>query len=434
MITQEQDVEIHALKKQGWTISAIARHTNLDRKTVRAYLNGDRQVGVRQRSESDVDPFDRIEPYVRQRLREDPHVRAKVLFAEIQALPGGYERAYETFCRQIRRRELRPHCEACSGVKGRAHVDIEHRPGEEVQWDWLELADTPWGNPTYLLVGALSHSGRFAGWFCESMDQPHLITAIHHVLARLGGTAKAWRVDRMATAINPNTGRVQASFAAVAKHYGVTVVPCPPRRPNRKGVVENAIGYLTQSWWRTARISSPTQAQTGFDQWCLNVADLRMRDGSTVADAAAAEPLLVLPPAPFPTVISVERQVAMNALVSFHGNRYSTPPGLVGATVTIEHRHGSNQISFHSGGRVVTVHTLAPAGSGRIVRLAEHTTALENVVLGSFNTDRPCRTKLNRPPSPAAIAIAAQLGSDLAADPVIDLDVYRRITEQDGIA
>jgi len=32
------------------------------------------------------------------------------------------------------------------------------------------------------------------------------------------------------------------------------------------------------------------------------------------------------------------------------------------------------------------------------------------------------------------MAIAAQLGSDLAADPVIDLDVYRRITEQDGIA
>jgi len=83
---------------------------------------------------------------------------------------------------------------------------------------------------------------------------------------------------------------------------------------------------------------------------------------------------------------------------------------------------------------VIAVHTLAPAGSGRIVRLAEHTTALENVVLASFNTNRPCRTKLNRPPSPAALAIAAQFGSVLAADPVIDLDVYQRITEQDGIA
>lgn len=104
MITQEQDVEIHALKKQGWSISAIARHVGADRKAVRAYLNGGRQVGVRRRGVGEVDPFDRIEPYVRQRLIEDPHLRATVLFAEVQALPGGYGRVYQTFTRQIRDR------------------------------------------------------------------------------------------------------------------------------------------------------------------------------------------------------------------------------------------------------------------------------------------------------------------------------------------
>ena len=34
MITQGEDVEIHALKLQGWSISAIARHVGRDRKTV----------------------------------------------------------------------------------------------------------------------------------------------------------------------------------------------------------------------------------------------------------------------------------------------------------------------------------------------------------------------------------------------------------------
>lgn len=37
MLTQEEDVEIHALRKQGWSISAFARHSGRDRKTVRAY-------------------------------------------------------------------------------------------------------------------------------------------------------------------------------------------------------------------------------------------------------------------------------------------------------------------------------------------------------------------------------------------------------------
>ena len=33
-------MEAHALKKRGWSISAIARHLGRDRKTVRSYLNG----------------------------------------------------------------------------------------------------------------------------------------------------------------------------------------------------------------------------------------------------------------------------------------------------------------------------------------------------------------------------------------------------------
>ena len=38
MLTQENDVEIHALAARGWNQSAISRHTGRDRKTVRKYL------------------------------------------------------------------------------------------------------------------------------------------------------------------------------------------------------------------------------------------------------------------------------------------------------------------------------------------------------------------------------------------------------------
>ena len=31
MLTQEDDVEIHALARRGWSVSAIARHTGRDR-------------------------------------------------------------------------------------------------------------------------------------------------------------------------------------------------------------------------------------------------------------------------------------------------------------------------------------------------------------------------------------------------------------------
>jgi len=430
MLTPEEDVEIEALKKRGWSISAIARHTGRDRKTVRSHLNGEREAGVRRRPDGEPDPFDRIEPYVRQRLADDRHVWATVLFDEVQRL--GYERAYPTFTRQIRDRGLRPHCEPCASSNGRAHVDIDHPPGAETQWDWLELDDTPWGAKAYVLVGALSHSSKSRGWFCESDDQAHLIVGIHEVLTRLGGTGREWRVDRMATVIKPGTDQVQRSFVPVAKHYGVTVVPCPPRHGNRKGVVEKNIDFITRRWWRTARVSTPVEAQASLDRFCFEVADQRRRGERTVGELADTEPLLGLPAAAYPAEVIVVRTVAQNALVSLWGNRYSVPPGLVGGHVQVRWRHGTDTATFHAGGAVVVEHRLAPRGAQRTIRLPEHTAALANVVLAQFSDARPCKRKVNRPPSDAALAIAAELIGDRGADPVIDLDVYRRLTEGDA--
>lgn len=38
MLTRENDIDVHALHRQGWTVSAIARHLGRDRRTIRAYL------------------------------------------------------------------------------------------------------------------------------------------------------------------------------------------------------------------------------------------------------------------------------------------------------------------------------------------------------------------------------------------------------------
>lgn len=425
MLTPEEDVEITSLKKQGWSISAIARHTGRDRKTVRAYLSGEREPGVR--AKSAPDPFDRFEPYVRQRFVDDPHVWATTLFDELVAL--GFDRSYQSFTRHLRGRDLRPHCEPCAASNGRAHVDIDHPPGAEIQWDWLELTDTPWGAKAYVLVGALAHSGRFRAWFSESDDQAHLVVGIDQVLRRLGGTPRRWRVDRMATVIVPGTDRIQRSFAPVAKHYGVGVDPCPARHGNRKGVVEKAIHYLAQRWWRTAKVASPAEAQASIDRFCTTVADARPRGGSSVGTLAEDEPLLVLPEAPFPAEVHVVRTVAANALVSLWGNRYSVPPGLVGSHVQVRWRLGAETIDIAAAGAVVVTHGMAPRGAQRTVRLPEHTAALERMVLGAFSSERPCKRKVNRPPSDAALAIAAELAGDGGGDPVIDLDVYRRLVE-----
>src|SRR5204863_5969825 len=364
MLTQGEDVEVHALRQRGWSISAIARHLNRDPKTVRAYLNGDRRPG--QRARSRPDPLAPFAAYVSARFVDDPHLWASALFDEV--VPLGYGGSYVSFARQLRLAGLRPHCEACSGVSGRVTIEIEHPAGEEIQWDWFERRKAPWGGTAYVLLGTLPHSSRVRGVLAESLDQPHLVEGIDAVLRRHGGTPRVWRTDRLATVIVPGTRDVQPSFAPVAKHYGAIVEPCPPRRGNRKGAVESSVRYVCGRWWRTMTATTPAQAQSSLDGFCAGPADARPRrtgDGTrtTVGELAGAEPLLALPAAPYPATVIVSRTVGANAAVAFRGNSYSVPPGLAAARVQCRRRLGTSMLEICSAAGVVLAgHRLAPDG------------------------------------------------------------------------
>ena len=450
MFTGNEDMEATALREQGWSISAIARHLGRDRKTVRAHLNGERVAGERRRAEPD--PFVEYIPYLRARFAEDTHVWASALYDEVASL--GFPLSYQSFTRGLRTHQLRPHCEACAGVKGRATIEIEHPAGEEIQWDWVELPEAPWGDDAHLLVGSLPCSGKFRGVFAESEDQPHLIESLDEVLRRLGGTARRWRVDRMATVVEPKSGIVQASFVPVAKHYGVSVVACPPRRGNRKGSVEKSIHYATQRFWRTMSAQTMAEAQAGFDRFCERTADKRPRslskleelvgkDGAasflvargrrrpSVGDLAELERLRPLPAAPYPATVVEHNKVGPSALVAFEGNAYSVPPGLIGAEVVVRHRLGSAGIEIVSAaGVLLASHYRETPGGGYVVRDPVHTSALEHEVLAAFSTDPPCRRKANRPPGEASRAEAAKLLRCFEDDEVVvSLAAYQSLVE-----
>lgn len=324
-------------------------------------------------------------------------------------------------------------CTTCEHHKGNdPTVRIEHPAGEELQIDWLELRDTPWGRPIYVLVGALSHSGRFRTAVCEQMTIGHVAQGMHRIVDALGGTAKVWRVDRMATAVVPGTDRLNPQFAQIAKHYGVEVAICPPRRAQRKGVVEKAIQYLTGRWWRTMRASDPVAAQRTLDVWCEKVADRRKRPGgTTVGELGAAEPLRPVPPVAFPIVVTETRKVSRTALVAYDGNFYSVPAGLIGRQIEVRLQIDQPFLELRTDDRgLVARHRRATGGAGQTVRAAAHDEELQKAVLGAFTTDKPCRRKANRPASDRALALLHRAGRDTAADRVeISLAPYAQLTE-----
>ena len=426
MLTWEDDVEVHALRTRGWTISAIARHTGRDRKTVRSYLNGTSTPGVRKRTA--VDPFEVFLAYVTARLIDDPHLWARTLCDELEDL--GYAMSYQTLTRQIRDRKLRPICQACLTATERPNAVIEHPAGEETQWDWLDLPNPPasweWGSMAHLFVGTLACSGKWRGVLAPEMTQPRVVDGLDRICRGLGGVSRVWRFDRMATVCHPESGRVTASFAGVAKHYGVSVAICPPRRGNRKGVVEKSNHTAAQRWWRTLPDDvTVEQAQERLDEFCRIRGDARLRptaDGkASVASVASSEGLHPMPARAYPAILTSERVVSRQALVSYRGNRYSVPPELASARVTVTQVLGTDVIDVvTASGITIARHHLAADGTGVMVRDHGHVYALDQAAMAGANTGRPHRRKERIPPGPEALAAAAALRRPTTANSVLN--------------
>jgi transposase len=436
MLAWEQVVEAKALRSQGWSISAIARHLGVTRVTVRRYLSGEATPG--ERSRSVPDPFDQYAEYARLRLVGDPHLWATTLFDELVEL--GYAGSYPTFTRALRTRDLRPVCLTCRQGRVVDRSVIPHPPGEETQWDWLELPDPPtswgWTQTAYVLIGSLPHSGRWRGWLAEATDQAHLTEGLDAVTRRLGGITRRWRFDRMATVAQPGTGRMQISFGPVALHYAVGIDLCPAYHAWRKGSVEKGAQVIAQRWWRTLSDErTHAQAQASLDRLCLRLdARKRKRDGvaTTVGALAEAEPLRPVP-APFAAVVEVTRTVTNQALIAFRGNQYSVPPGHTAQHVLVRHRLGAITLDVVTAtGITLARHRREPDGMGAIVRTEEHVAALEKVVLANFADQPPCRRKHRRPPSAAALAEADHIrraDTSIAGEQVVlDFAAYAAAT------
>jgi transposase len=296
MLTQEEDMEIAALGGRGWSVSAIARYTGRDRKTVKAYLVG--QAKRRPWAPSVLEPY---RDYLAARFVDDPHVWGRCCSARWGS-SGSIALTRRSFASCG--------CWGCVRSVSAAGVAVSTSrlrstipPGEELQFDWLELRETPWGQAAYVLIGVLAHSGRCRGVFCEGQTGPHVIKSLDGCAQAVGRHPTALADRPMAGVVHPGTDRLLGEFAACAKHYGVGVDVCPARRAKRKGVAEAAVKYLTRSWWCSAAVATPAQAQGALDRFCVNVADLRRRGPSTIAKLAASERLLGLPSAPFPAEI-----------------------------------------------------------------------------------------------------------------------------------
>jgi transposase len=342
---------IHDLKKQGLSLTAIARKVGCDRKTVRKYLERGLEepaYGPRQPRDRLGDPY---ESYLRERVLTFPELSGARLLREIRGM--GYAGGYTAVTDLLR--DVRP------PARTRFERRFETPPGRQAQVDFAEFTVSFTDEPgvtrkVWLFSVILGHSRWLWGRFVASQNLQSVMRCHIAAFAAMDGVPEKILYDRMKTAVigEDEAGVVtyNASLVALLNLYGALPRACRPYRAKTKGKVERQFRYIRQDFFlaRTFRNLDDLNAQ--FDSWRTGIANPRVHatTGRVVNEAFAEEQpsLTRLPAIPYSAVLTIERRVSHEGMVSVDGNYYSVPDTTRKRVVEVQN-HADEVRNFKNG-------------------------------------------------------------------------------------
>lgn len=361
-MTPERWHEIHKLRGEGMSARRIAARLGIHRNTVKEALEQLRpQPETRASRGSIIDPYC---GFILAKLEQYPELTAATLFRQIgeRGYAGGYTLVKE--CVADLRPRVRP-----------AYFTLNFAPGECAQVDWgvWKGADVPGGRrrlsffAMVLCHSRLMYAELFTG---EAME--YWLTAHRRAFEAFGGVPAKVMVDNCKTAVlKPKGSGAPAVFNPAyldfAAHYGFEPVACTPARPNEKGRVEHAVGYIKSGFLAGRDPAPPAAMQPALADWVDNVANVRVH-GTTrrrPVDMFAEEEKEALGPLPAgPHDCAVETPAVVNSRfrIIVDTNRYSVPSQHASRRVLV--RRCAERITIHepSGGPPIADH---PRSLGR---------------------------------------------------------------------
>jgi transposase len=378
----------------GDNLSVISASVGLARSTVRAYLQRAAAAKIDARAAEGlseealeaalfpavpVGEGKRPTPdwaMIDQELRQHKHVTRKLLWLEYKAAHSeGYE--FSQFNLLLSRWQK-------SSGRGMSMHQV-HRAGESVQVDYagdtVTVMDRGVARQAQLFIACLPCSGLIyaeATWTQGLLDW---LASHIRLFAFLAGVTATVIVDNLKVGVTrPSFYEpiINASYAALIKHYGSTVLPARVRRPKDKPAAEN--GVIQAYRWLLAPLRhhqffSLAELNQKLAQLVAELNDKPMaspREGSRRSLFETIERAALKPLPTEPYVLgewTIGRTVNVDYHIALAGNFYSVPYRLVRKLVDAFVTPTSVQI-FHRGERVGS-HVRA-TGRNCWVTAAEH--------------------------------------------------------------
>jgi transposase len=364
MLSKEDFIVLQHFIQEGLPRKAIAHRLGVSRKTVQRYADTRAQPVYCARPEKPrlIDPY-RV--YIKGRLEIFPELTAKRLYAEIKK--DGYEGKYTRVKDYVR------------SIRPKAPIEIEQRfevsPGYQAQVDFATFKTT--FGTVYALLVVLSWSRDLWVRFFVHQDQLTVLSGLNQAFIAFGGVPKTVLFDRMKTAVARSEGDGKAVFneemLRFAAYYGFRPVACRPYRAKTKGKVERAVSYLRHDFFYGRSFRDLADLNTQLQEWLQSTANTRVHGTTGEVPSVRLEEersyLLALPVSPYTPVVSVGRRMSRDGYVSYNGNDYSVPPGLLCPEVTVT--ASLEEVRLYQDNALVAVHPLLQ-GKGQRQRDPRH--------------------------------------------------------------
>ena len=359
--------QISDLRSEGLGVRAIARRTGVHRRTVRKALNQKRPPSHSgSRRGSVIDPY---RGWLMAKLQQYPELSAIRLFGMLgeQGYPGGYSTVKACVA------ELRPTLKP-------AYLTLSFAPGECAQVDWgvWQAVDVPGGRRRLSFFAmVLCHSRMLYVEFFFGESTEHWLQAHRNAFEFFGGVPERVMVDNCKTAVlkakrADSAAELNPVYAEFADCYGFEAVPCNPRRPNEKGRVENAVGYVKGSFLAGRRPERPEVLNPAVKHWLENTANVRMhgttgRKPAELFEEVEKTALSPLPAGPHPCALVHNAVAGSRFRVRVDTNLYSVPCRLASRRLTV-HRHADRIAVYDGEAGLVADHPRCYGRNQQIVR------------------------------------------------------------------
>jgi transposase len=365
MMTQEEYMDVMAMKRQGMSIKEIAAETGYHPSTISGWLRNGGPAERRPRtSVAVIDQFWAGE--IAGLLRAAPRLLATSVFELIRA--KGYSGSYVSVARHVN--TVRgPRFAAAPAASTR----IVTAPGEEAQFDWSDVSGwtREWGlGEVQCFSAILSFSRVRIWWFARSVDREHTFEGLIRFFEFVGGVPKVLRTDRMG-ALGQSQGRrfrLHPPALAFAQFCGTEIRACQARDAKRKGKVERPFRDVKE---RFLEECSATGAPATLDElnerasrWLQERIHPRLHRGTGAIPRerlVAEVPLLgALPRKRFDTAYVEARRVHVAIpQIEWRGVRYSVPPRCLGQRVEVRQEVGGSSIEIRWAGEHVATHAIS---------------------------------------------------------------------------